>query len=398
MKKMYKYFIAFLLFFVFSVNVNAATLTTQQQALKEVLDAYYNKGNNIQYDSYKKGFKYKPEAATEQNLQYSVCSSFVYAVYYNTFGIKLLDITTKNALYANTHKEQEDVVLSLYDTEYSSLVSTDEKIKTFVLSLIKDYKLQIGDIINYSQITSGHEVIVYDIEYDSDGNPTDVLIINSTSNFETDTTKLSQGVSFNNTLNTLTGKNEGSVKIMKLSKLLTYTHSMKYFAVLRPLLKDSNDNYTGKYYEPSCTESNGDYTCTSNLSDYSLTDYAKNRLNYKGIDISKTVDKFNNNSVNIGDELTYTIKIKNNSDSSYSNIPITETISKYVDILDKSGATLSNNQLNWVVTVNPNETYTVNYKVRVKDNTLNETIVSTGTVGNIESATIKNYITKNTLN
>lgn len=82
----------------------ADTMTTMERALVETALAFYYKGGSVQYDSYylAKGARYysgilrqtnnrEPEEASPDDIHYSVCSAFPHDAYYSAFGMHIVD-------------------------------------------------------------------------------------------------------------------------------------------------------------------------------------------------------------------------------------------------------------------------------------------------------------------
>lgn len=88
-------------------------------------------------------------------------------------NIELPNLTEKIRAYTNTFSNQKDVILNINN--------------------------------------SGHTLLVYEIIYEN-GEPQNAILINSASNFDTTTSKLTWGLSWNNTLNKNTNIYEGSIK------------------------------------------------------------------------------------------------------------------------------------------------------------------------------------------
>lgn len=410
------------------------TCTDEQKAIQEVAAAYYNKGTKAQYCSYRKSFLYPPEEATSQHTIYSVCSDFTYSVYYQAFGIQIPDITGKIIAYgknfydANNIKTNDiieywekgsntdgNVVYSDNNGNIKNIdLSTASGREKYANMLLREYNLQVGDVLCYHNGTNGHALLVYDIIYDSDGNPIDALIRESTSKYETKTTKITKGLSYASILNENTGITEGTFQERYLFN--TYTRSntstrnsflydlrnMTYCTILRPLLKDEAGNYMGQYYDSDFSNdsnANTGYICTGRtLKNYAISDTTLNRMTYSSINIEKTVDVFNNTVVNLGDTLEYTIKVSNDSNQPYKNFDVLENISEYVDIVDNANGIVNNNVISWTIpSLEAGKSVEIKYRVKVKNDitSLEKQIISTGTVAGIASSTIKNTISNN---
>lgn len=397
-----------------------------KKALQENSYAYYRKEKYIQYDNSRRTYNILPEDITSQRVAFSECSAFIYMVYYHTLGIELPSITNEMMAYAKYLYETSKLenidsinkgIISYYDNfaneKFNNIPinSTSSAIgrATFKKNALE--KLDIGDIIVYSTGTVGHALIVYDIVYDDNGSPIDALLLNSTTtDWETDTTKLYRGLSYTNAPNKgysigntviyqPTGINEGTIQMTTLTQAIYTARNDKYFTIIRPLLTNENGDYTGKYYKGTCIGSGNvaNYEVSVSLEDYNLNETTKSRLKYQGIEIEKTVDIFNNSVVGLGDELTYSIKITNNSDKAYEDLKIVENISENITVIDYNNGIQNENTLTWDIYLDSKTTTTISYKVKVNKNydNLGKVITSTGTVGNINSGTIKNYVSYN---
>lgn len=375
------------------------TITNNQKAIQEVAWQYYLRGMDIQYEGQRRDQYTSPENITTQNASYMVCSGFTYAVYYETFGIEIPVNTVSINKYGNLfygNASHPDVV---YHTEdFHSLASNAGARATIAAEILP--MLEIGDVLSYytgptSSTQSGHATLIYDFEYDNNGNRTNAIILHSNSNFDKTTNKLTKGLSWNDkTPNTITGIDEGTVQRTSLYNSASDTGIIKsarnayYFTILRPTAL-SNSSYN----KPICT--NNGSNCSSELTPYSLTSNSIQRLTYPGIQIEKTVSKFNGSTVEPGDTITYNIDITNHSNETYAPFTITENIPtdlvSSVDSPESSTLNFAVNQLR------AGSTEHISYSVKVRSDPSNvgKEIVSTGTVAGIPSATIKNRISYN---
>jgi len=410
------------------------TCTNEEKAIQEVATAYYNKGINAQYCSYRKSFIYSPEEATTQHTIYSVCSDYTYSVYFQAFGIQIPDITGKIIEYGKKYYDinnikTNDVIEYWKKTTDNdgNIVYTDNKgnIKNIDLStvsgrkqyankLLAEYNLQIGDILCYHNGTSGHALLVYDIIYDNNGTPIDALIRESTSKYETKTTKITKGLSYAAIPNKITGITEGTFQerylfnaynrsdTSKRNSFIFDLKNMTYCTILRPLLKDEEGNYTGKYYDTEFSSNSNSETGYTDkgrkIKNYEIKETTLNRIQYSSIDIEKTVNVFNNTVVNLEDTLEYTIRISNKGKKTYENLVVTENIPEYVEVVNSVNGTIENQKINWKISkLAPGEKVEIKYSTKVKNDVtyLGKQIISTGTVGGIPSSTVKNMISNN---
>ena len=431
-----------LIFSIKSIAVELSTnpnYTNEQIAIREVADAYYQKEINGQYCGYRLSRFYSPEEATSQHNIYSVCSDFTFSVYYQAFGIKCPPYTHHIIAYAEQYYDKDNVKTNdvieywkmtkdengnrVYQDNKGNIkninLTTESGRKEYAAMLLKDCQLQVGDIICYhsgvANKNEGHALMVYDIIYNESGEPVDAIIRESTSQYEKKTTKITNGLSFADIFNENNNVHEGTFKESFLANKYNTSSSitrnsvvynfrnMSYFTIFRPLLKDENGEYTGKYYLGTYKSQSGvaptGYVYTGRtLTDYEITSSAANRIQHSKIGIEKTVDVFNNSVVGLGDKLEYTIKITNNSDVQYDNFDVIENISEYVEVLNNAGGSLQNETLRWTIqNLEAKQSVEIKYTVKVKEDKFNlgKEIISTGTVAGIPSSTVKNTIAQN---
>ena len=127
MKKESRKITIFLFIIIFlclsNINVESTDLHINERnakrAIVELADAYYNRGTNVQYCSYRKSFTYSPEEATNQHTNYVVCSDYIYSVYYQAFGIRLPHLTNTIIAYAkeyyNSNNIEENDVIEYWE-------------------------------------------------------------------------------------------------------------------------------------------------------------------------------------------------------------------------------------------------------------------------------------------
>lgn len=376
----------------FFITIDANALTNEQNALMETARAYYRKGKNIQYCTYRKSFSFTPEDATSQAEQFTVCSGFTNSSYKEALGMILPKTTANMTAAAYYNKTEADILLQLNKTEIPEhFTNTETSVTNFIKSLYTTYNLQVGDLIIMLSDSDGHVIMIEDVA------ESDAYIIESTGNYEKDSTKITKGLSY---------KDSGTIKRNTLSAHLKHFYNggdYNYFTVYRPL---ANNNGTYNKYSCSLKESGlnaykpENYNCTKESATYGLTASANSRMKYSNIDIDKTVsgsDKtiVDGSVVNPGDILIYSIVITNNSSSNYEPITVTENISPYVDAVTESGESITGDQVTFTVpALAPSASYTIKYIAKVKSgNYNNKYIESTGIVdGRIKTATIKNKI------
>ena len=147
----------------------------------------------------------------------------------------------------------------------------------------------------------------------------------------------------------------------------------------------------------------------SYVSEYNTTDFFKDkdkinlfpkerdRIKFSHLYIEKTVDKHNNNIVEIGDYLTYKIMIKNAGESNYNeDLMVTEHLDKNVEYINSTKKYFEQNRtLIWNLgKLQSGEEIIIEYCVKIKGGNLGDIISNVGKVGNIPSSTVKNIIGK----
>ncbi len=388
-----------------------------QQALREVMYCYYMRGANVQYNSMKRAV-FSPEEATGQNMNYMVCSALSQNIYKEALGLAIPSATEDLLEYSKVNMGRPEVlcyahkdaagnlIMHLYDPAAAGHSKT---VKNPRLSDILPY-LQCGDVLTYT----GHTVVVYDLLYDAAGNVTDALVIQSAHgdrHIHVKTkipkkTAIGKAIKFgsanhflyhNSRIRNVDGKEmtEGSYSIVHLSgeagwSKLALPAKKKEYSVLRFAQTDANGKAV-LYYRGA---SYGDRSYEGEPVRFS--DVMQQRLKFRGLYIEKTVDAHADNVAETGDTLTYTIKVKNNSSKNYAeDLQVTDNISEFVECKD---ATVDGRpkQLVWNIgKLKSGEEVQVRYAVTVKSNTNGKLIVSTGKVGSIPSATVKNPVGTN---
>lgn len=338
---------------IYSGETTYAATADQKTAVQEAAMAYYNRSTNIQYANTRRNSWLAPEESTSQDAHFLDCSGFTHALYYNTFGIIIPEVTIKINSYGHFfHDKNDDIV---FFSEGDDLTAKLSDSPSFVSELLKT--IEIGDVLSYYKTDNGHATLIYDIEYDSAGNPTDAVIIHSTSNWKKNTSKLTKGLSWFETVNSVTGVAEGTVQRTTLSKIIgSAAKNSNYLTVLRPTVNASN------YNEATCnTDSTSPtgYSCTVKTSNYTETAASISRRKFSGAYLEATVDKHDNGYVKKGELLNYNLTIKNKSTKDWSAATITANIT--------NGVFTSNNSTSYSiqsVTIKAGETktYTITAK------------------------------------
>lgn len=369
------------------------TTNDKRKAVVETAEAYFKKGSYYQYDNYRENKYSSPEEANSNNNVYAVCSSFINQIYYNSFNLTSIPYLSTNFIeYAkkyqkdnkiNQYSEKSDneadgkYILKYYDT-----ASMNKFTSANAEQVIKDWSnfLEPGDIIivNYKFINNmGHTIMVYDVDKTNHK----VTIIEN------------NGKAYD--INTYIDSYEENGSISKHDLYDFFkkfyissegTTLIKQLAIVR-YITDNN-----KYLSTAGNE----LTLGMNTSAITRLKYPKMNITKSALVSNKDGNKLGSMSVNLGDTITYTISIQNNSNTDYSNLIIYEYPDSIVTVLDNLN-NYSDNKLSWNISkIKAGETYTIKYKVLVPDNSsLNGKIIhSTGKVGNILNTDIYHYVGK----
>ena len=407
------------LFLPMIANAEEITYSNAQNYIKEVMASYYFKGPAFQYNYSKSTFGLEvPEDATSQDIKYMVCSAFVYDVHAEAFGMYYKSTSkfpryndesltiVKDYYLQNKNSKINGNYLVYYQNNTENIKYADG-LATGVNDKIKfqDFVelIRPGDIFAFT----GHSLIAYDVVTKSDGTK-DVLILNSNRKgrirtpIEGSTTTIDYDFNYQKIHpNILDTPVEGTVKAEWLSEITYFTNnngdeklincSENECFVLRTFY---NDNGKAKF--------NYDIT-EKNIKKSQL------RAKYSGLTIEKTSDKGDNNVIHLGEELTYTIKITNNSNINknnvtYSEFHLEESIdNKVLYISSNYNALYKNGVIKWDIPINtlkPGENIELKYTVKIinDDNNVGSIISSNGKLydnnidNNITTGTVEHKI------
>lgn len=383
--------ISFLVFPTFVMAAEEERVTgeygTYDNAIKiiqEVMRDYYIKEGKFQYNYSRASYGgNSPEEATIQDTKHLVCASYTYSCYAEAFGVSSSEgfpiynysITNAAADYYNTNKDDAskmDGHLLIY-YEKTAENPADPDISRYIYNKTGDVTvsefaqmIQPGDLFTYS----GHAMIAYAVVERTAGN-WDVLMLNSAASYQVrsridGTSRIFYDMfpsPHAGTESVIKVDQQGTVKNFWLSENSKFVKDGKIdcqkaeCSVIRPFYKDND----GKAIF--------NYSILPSKYDKSIL-----RTNYPGLYIEKTVNKIDNNSVYLKDELEYTIKITNKSNSTetgsnYNKFYIVENIDENVKFVSSPTGEKDNDKV--VFTINQlavGETVTLTYKVKVKDN------------------------------
>lgn len=348
------------------------TYEDAKKIVQEVMRSYYLRGPRMQYNYAKTKYGLEaPEEGTSQNILHSVCAAYNYDVYSEAFGVKhdydqfpRYNTEVTNAAiryYANQNNPRDGTYLI-----YLEKKSNNTK---YIYNGSDDFSdfaqmIQPGDMFTYT----GHVMMAYDKVQKQDGT-WDVLMlqssggnnirtrINGTSNLYYKIFESSYG---NN--NIIDVEKEGNINYFWLSGNSNFVRNGKIrcakeeCVVIRAYYNDNGKAIFNYKINPDNYEK------------------SKLRLKYPGLFIEKTVSKGDNNSVYLNDELTYTIKVRNMSNTTYNgenyaSFKINETIADEVTYLSSNNnANISGNTISWTIpSLAVNDSIELTYTVKVKD-------------------------------
>ena len=418
-----------IIFFEISLlNSSDLSLDEIKTALKEVAYSYYLRGKNIQYSVSKSDY-FPPEDATSQNINHLCCTQFVQSVFRELLNITvpntlrdLLDYSKENLgcpeviAYSTINNKTNNLEMRFYNSSSKNNYTT--KINPTLNDIFPI--LQIGDVLTFDL----HTLLIYDLIKDNNGKIIDAILIESGYGIGESwvNSKISRSITLPNGekfgtknhflfLNSKVnndyeeGLEQGTVQLFKLSEkplwvAINDTQKRRSeYSILRFIQNNSSGipilTYkTIRPYYPNKILNNQPIV---------LPDNSFDRLKkYCHIYIEKTVDKFNDNIVEIGNTLKYRIIVKNRCGKKYNeNIIITEYLSELVkyemyykskdNIVFKQD--LNNRKLMWDIgKLNKGEEISIEYSVKIINGTPGDSIESIGFVGNIPSSKVKNII------
>lgn len=410
MKK--KLLLVFILSIFFIPNVKAAdlpakneTLDEYQQAVRDVAYGFYYRGldKTLLYDQLPYNYqtnrqvrvdiKSSPEDITEQDIHYHMCSSYTWNVYYEAFkksngegynlgGLEYQNFRTswqlalansKTSYKQNDQSVYKENLKVLYITNYDEqgnekkIMDNVEEYRQQIYNALQPGDIIVTDVLKDDGNRAGHALIYVGNNRVLDSSGSGSYNLGEKTN-KIDTVQM-HDVSLTDTV--LTKSNTNSARIL-------FCPWTRVIAIIRPLNEVRN-------------------------SEYSISSKTRSRMTYNELVSTKlsSVNKYD--SVNPGDEITYTIRLENRSETKdYNSIPVTDKIPENTDFVNITGnGTNNNGDLSWAVSVPKGQTKTISYTVKVKDdnNLLGTNIVSDKTsVGGISlkkiTTLVKRTLTK----
>lgn len=358
---------------LFPLNVNAvdATVEEQRQAVIETAHAYYRQQEQLQYDSYRKNLYATPEDATTNHYVYTVCSGLTFSVYYQTLGIAIPATTEELLEWAKANKNTAHVIRyyeSASEINVTNVLGVnkddDDSYRNFAKELVN--VVLPGDIV----VVTGHAMLVESIDYDN-------KIVNIL--------EAGAGTRYNYTSHQDHYDEEGTLQYKRLTqKLSGYNNKIgtdnqiEELAIIRVItdgMQFINQNNEAIKY-------NG------------ITEVAKSRMIYKDIDIEKTISISDSESsifATLGDSLTFTLTIVNNSEQDYENLVITENINPMFNVINFENGTKGDNGITWSINLHGGDSWTTQYTIKIPNNRelLGRVISFTGNVNNIATSKVE---------
>ncbi|MBR2322282.1 MAG: isopeptide-forming domain-containing fimbrial protein [Clostridia bacterium] len=336
---------------------------TEADAITEVAYAFYRQGlqQNFNHTMSRQNINPTPEDATSQHMIFLDCASFVNAVYYETFGENVMYYDTEEMIpdslnfwnYALENEYSAEVIGAWKNRDYKN-----EDARADLLNSIKE-QLEPGDVINLRRGAAGQALLYV-------GNNT---VLHATGNnfYESSRPEVTHEGQTTQELN-------GAVQIMTLDELFVKNSSTRYlfyfnitsFCVLRPMSRNLE-----------------------------LTDNTKARMLAKGLDGEKTSNKGVNTALTKGEEVTYTLTLKNHRDLAYKNVEIKDVLDNNLTFVSGSDGVSCNGQtVTFTKEIKSGETLTVSWTAKVKDTTPSGTVIVSDktTVNGVKQTTIKNSV------
>ena len=185
-KNFYSFFslLTFILIEIINIPyVFNSSLEEVRKAIQEVSYSYYMRGKYIQYNDKKEGF-FPPEDATQQNINFLVCTTFTQTVFIELLNISIPGSPESLLSYSHDNLGSPEVIAyskinkdNNMEMYFYSPGSKNNLTSVINPSLLKDIMpiIEIGDVLTHST----HAFLIYDIERDKDGNIIDAILMES---------------------------------------------------------------------------------------------------------------------------------------------------------------------------------------------------------------------------
>ena len=278
-----------------------------------------------------------PEMAEADTMVYSVCSNYMYDIFYDAFGYKLMG-SPKGVLTIHMIRDlpaTDPMVVYKYSPEDPD---AEHDLETALRESRKLY--QPGDmIVGYG--SSGH-VMMYVGDYFGDGK--EYLAhcwgakVDMTSGFD----RVERaGAILYQTVDEMCYDPTAPNPNWCLAK--EASHSKVGFAILRGI--------NAKDFKPTPTPA------------------ALARVKYPGLELHRTLDRFRYMDAMPGETVTVTVSVKNNGKAAYRALPVTETVPAGQLLVSGSvtgGAEVKGDTIAWTVDVPAGQTRTMTYRITLQ--------------------------------
>ena len=430
---------------VHALTGNIITRADMEKALAEVAWTYYFMGNKYQYDSislnnrsdlhlngplcgYCGGYSRlsldaSPEDASSDTAIFTVCSGYCFDVYkeafdYSILGNKFNCLTMtlwRNTSYPDEmailrwHSKGEGNLYNAYDTEFSvnydgCWYDADE-----VLAFFQNYEttMRPGDIIVFD--TPGHAMLYVGNGVVLDANGTgkykmesglDAWESDGTVDYSTIETKFLNPNDTNFYVGNL-GWTENSIVIVRPLNLLTVDDGDDDLG--NDLLNTEYELDTGLLKTTLST----DTTTQLKTTGFTIEESTYTRMLYPVMNVDRTVNITPFGTAIRGQNITYSVKVSNNSNNAYylayhgagysgtayEGLAVVENIPGNTVFVSATGNyTKVGNTLYWTVDVPVGETVEMTYTVKVTGQIGDEIVCGGGFVANLSTNTIINRI------
>lgn len=319
-----------------NMNVSADELTEKQRAIVETAkyyllrgewlqydDTYYSSQTNIGNESRWKAGAFSPEEYTTDKFGYINCAAFTHDVYWTVFGEKL-----PSSMYTTANLTNRSASNNMRIFNYTRAVD-DVHTEQEMAQVEREFMdaLEPGDIMVTLRGTSGHAMLY-----------------------------IGNGIFIHSTGSSYLYANSSGVGEEQAEPTIRFNRVKDYFF----------DERSTKGYVFNQVTSLTIVRPLNNATwaSYPVVENSQNRVdNLSGVIAEKLVSVGNCVTVNPGDEITYTFKIKNTN--SYSlTLTIDDIVPENTSYLSGAEAVDGNN-LSWNVTVPAYETASVSYTVKV---------------------------------
>ena len=107
-ENLYSFFFILIYFIIFPFVINS-TIEEVHKAIQEVGYSYYMRGKNIQYNDKKYNF-FPPEDATQQNINFLVCSIFTRTMFVELLNISIPGGSSTLLSYSSENEGSQEVI------------------------------------------------------------------------------------------------------------------------------------------------------------------------------------------------------------------------------------------------------------------------------------------------